>query len=73
MEVRASLDAPPACLGRPAKEDEEGEHTALQRCYVVTATVDGSFPKIGFREDEVYEIYGSINQWQCWVPCTQKV
>eukprot|EP00668_Euglena_longa_P001172 GGOE01001394.1.p1 GENE.GGOE01001394.1~~GGOE01001394.1.p1 ORF type:complete len:806 (+),score=268.11 GGOE01001394.1:87-2504(+) len=54
-------------------KQEEDKEAVLQRCYVVTATIDGSFARIGFPRDEIYEMCGSINNWQCWIPCKPEV
>ena len=37
--------------------------------FVFTSNVDGHFLKSGFRDDEVLEVHGSINHWQCLDDC----
>eukprot|EP01006_Ploeotia_vitrea_P030133 TRINITY_DN62595_c0_g1_i1.p1 TRINITY_DN62595_c0_g1~~TRINITY_DN62595_c0_g1_i1.p1 ORF type:complete len:916 (+),score=110.56 TRINITY_DN62595_c0_g1_i1:35-2782(+) len=54
-------------------EEEQIGDRILQRCYIVTSNLDGFFMKAGFRDDEVYEMYGNINQWQCTMPCRPTV
>eukprot|EP00993_Chasmostoma_nieuportense_P005665 NODE_6288_length_553_cov_2.739437_g6123_i0.p1 GENE.NODE_6288_length_553_cov_2.739437_g6123_i0~~NODE_6288_length_553_cov_2.739437_g6123_i0.p1 ORF type:complete len:147 (-),score=43.05 NODE_6288_length_553_cov_2.739437_g6123_i0:65-505(-) len=43
----------------PRKE----EAPIVQRLYIVTTTVDGSFSRAGFREEEVYSMWGDVNHW----------
>lgn len=33
--------------------------------FVITSNVDGHFQKAGFEPSRIYEVHGSINQWQC--------
>uniref|UniRef100_A0A7S1NF99 Uncharacterized protein n=1 Tax=Eutreptiella gymnastica TaxID=73025 RepID=A0A7S1NF99_9EUGL len=57
----------------PGKGKEDEEPDTLQRCYAVTAGVDGAFARVGFSGDEVFEIMGSLRTWQCWAPCKPQV
>eukprot|EP00466_Bigelowiella_natans_P000824 jgi/Bigna1/74504/fgenesh1_pg.29_\ len=42
-----------------------------KKAFVYTSNVDGHFAKSGFNEEQVYEIHGSIDQWQCSAKCCQ--
>eukprot|EP00906_Rhabdomonas_costata_P032015 RCo045142 len=52
-----------------AAEEGDAALAVLARCYVITSTIDGSFLRAGFHEDEVLEMRGNIHRWQCWMPC----
>jgi len=41
--------------------------------FIFTSNVDGHHQKAGFSPSEVYEIHGSISEWQCSVPCTDEL
>ncbi len=41
--------------------------------FVFTSNVDGHFQKTGFKDENIYEIHGSINYLQCNDSCTQKI
>lgn len=43
------------------------EYTSRLRkgCFAVTSNVDGFFQKSFFNPENIYEIHGSINHWQC--------
>lgn len=44
-----------------------------QDLFVVTSNVDGQFQKAGFREDQIYEVHGSIHHLQCLTPCRHQI
>ena len=60
--------------GKKKAEEEDGEvgSTKAHRCYVVTASVDSFVTRIGFEQDQVYEMLGNISYWQCSIPCKQE-
>lgn len=37
--------------------------------FVFTSNVDGHFLKAGLRDDQVYEVHGTIHHWQCLDDC----
>lgn len=41
--------------------------------FVLTSNVDGQFQKVGFNEERVYEVHGSIHHLQCLDACRQDV
>lgn len=46
--------------------------------YIYTSNVDGHFLKHGFNANELYEIHGNLDQWQCagkngGPPCQEKI
>lgn len=41
--------------------------------FVYTTNVDGHFLKAGFREDQIYEVHGSIHHWQCLHDCSNDI
>ena len=41
--------------------------------FVFTSNVDGQFQKAGFNEDYIEECHGSINHFQCSVPCSDQI
>jgi len=42
-------------------------------CFVVTSNVDGQFQKVGFAEEQVLEVHGSIHHLQCLIPCSAAI
>ena len=42
-------------------------------CFIFTSNVDGHFQKAGFSEDSIVECHGSINYWQCTLPCCDAI
>lgn len=42
-------------------------------CAVMTSNVDGHFQQAGFDREPVYEIHGSINHFQCTLPCGDEI
>jgi NAD-dependent SIR2 family protein deacetylase len=51
---------------------EWAEHYDLD-CFVVTSNVDGQFQKVGFAEEQVLEVHGSIHHLQCLIPCSAAI
>lgn len=41
--------------------------------FVITTNVDGQFSKAGFDDQRFFEVQGNYGEWQCSVPCQQKV
>lgn len=41
--------------------------------FVITTNVDGQFMKTGFAQERFFEVQGNYGEWQCSVPCRQKV
>lgn len=41
--------------------------------FVITTNVDGQFQKAGFDRSRFFEVQGNYGEWQCSVPCQQKV
>ena len=41
--------------------------------FVITTNVDGQFMKTGFAPERFFEVQGNYGEWQCSVPCRQKV
>ena len=41
--------------------------------FVITTNVDGQFMKTGFSQERFFEVQGNYGEWQCSVPCRQKV
>ena len=41
--------------------------------FVITTNVDGQFIKAGFDDRRFFEVQGNYGEWQCSVPCQQKV
>lgn len=37
--------------------------------FIYTSNVDGHFRRSGFRANQIYEIHGSLDIWQCSQPC----
>lgn len=48
-----------------AKGDEEEADGAILRCMVYTGHIGNSFQKAGFPQQEMMEMLGNINIWQC--------
>jgi len=40
--------------------------------FIYTSNVDTHFHNAGFAENEIYEIHGNIEHWQCGTPCEQE-
>ena len=40
--------------------------------FIFTSNVDSHSEKVGFNEQEVYEIHGTIEEWQCSLNCQSK-
>ncbi|GAB6274435.1 MAG: NAD-dependent protein deacetylase [Peptococcaceae bacterium] len=58
----------------------EGFHLILQwisryrlNYFVITSNVDGQFQKVGFTEENIYEVHGSIHYLQCIKPCSVNI
>eukprot|EP01063_Lacrimia_lanifica_P018050 TRINITY_DN25012_c0_g1_i1.p1 TRINITY_DN25012_c0_g1~~TRINITY_DN25012_c0_g1_i1.p1 ORF type:complete len:759 (+),score=307.98 TRINITY_DN25012_c0_g1_i1:78-2354(+) len=54
---------------KKAEDDEEGAKPALHRCFVVTGNIDGYLQRVGFEAEQLLELVGNINEWQCSTPC----
>ena len=52
--------------------EEGGRSVANPRCYVVTGSIDSFVTRVGFEPEQVYEMVGSVTQWQCGTPCRQE-
>lgn len=49
----------------------EYSQSMTEEAFVFTTNVDGHFLKAGFRDDQVYEVHGSIHHWQCIDDCSE--
>ena len=41
--------------------------------FVITTNVDSQFEKVGFKKEKIFEVQGNYGQFQCSVPCHNKV
>ncbi|KAF0853030.1 conserved mitochondrial SIR2 superfamily protein [Andalucia godoyi] len=47
--------------------------TPVVRSFVYTSNVDQAFVRAGFNPNQVFEIHGNIETWQCSRPCSEDV
>ena len=69
-ELRVPHDIEPPNFG----EDYKQQSCASQgNFYLATSNVDGHFRREGFSKNELYEVHGSIDYWQCAKPCVKRI
>jgi len=56
-------------------EENQGAPSAFKPFFVYTSNIDGHFKKIGFQDEDLVEIHGSLMEWQCRTPhmCSKEV